>query len=350
MRTITPGSLQAKLAEQARLLGFDDIGYCPAEPFEQWLEHAYNPIAKRIAHDPRMLMADAKTIVVAVKRYQVFGAWPEGSAEVAHYYINSNTGFAEIKKLGSVLTEAGWQAMVSPSLPAKQAAVRAGLGVQGMNTQFCHKEFGILVSLHMILTDAPLAEAATPYAICELCGSCAAACPTGAVSASGFDHQKCLRFHMASGSVVPMWAREAMGMRLIGCTDCQHACPNAARFMEPVPQALADSTEISGLLRGEKDQIEKLGAFIGKNFAHPRRIRQQAVICAGNSGNQSYVPELIALLSNDDPVLRTHAAWALGRLGGDAARQALADAISTEDNDDVSQELLLAFTKLQASE
>ena len=244
------------------------------------------------------------------------------------------------------MTDAGWQAMVSPSLPAKQAAVRAGLGVQGMNTQFCHREFGLLVSLHLILTDAPLAEADSPYAICEMCGSCEAACPTGAVSASGFDHQKCLRFHMAGGSVVPDWAREAMGMRLIGCTDCQHACPNANKHIEAVPKALAEATEIGGLLRGDKEQIEKLGAFIGKNFAHPRRIRQQAAICAGNSGNQSYVPDLIALLGNDDPVLRTHAAWALGRLGGEAAEQALAEAAPGEENADVKKEMLQALEAL----
>lgn len=343
MRTVTQGLLREQLADEARSLGFDDIGFCSVDPFEQWLEHAYNPLVKRIAHDPRVLMAEARTILIAVKRYEVFGSWPDGSAEVAHYYLNSNTGFADIKKLGSVLTRSGWQAMVSPSLPAKQAAVRAGLGVQGMNTQFCHNEFGTLVSLHMILTDAPLAEGDSPYTTCALCGSCAAACPTGAVNERGFDHQKCLRFHMASGSVVPMWARVQMGMRLIGCTDCQHSCPHALLHVVEVPVGLITATEIGGLLRGDYDQIERLGSYIGKNFAHPKRIRQQAAICAGNSGSPELVPLLSALLNEEDVVLRSHAAWALGRLGGPEAREALLAARLAEQDGAVIEEINLAM-------
>ena len=69
MRTVTQGALQQRLAEEAAALGFDDIGFCSVEPFEQWLEHAYNPLVKRIAHDPRMLMAEARPIVVAGRRF-----------------------------------------------------------------------------------------------------------------------------------------------------------------------------------------------------------------------------------------------------------------------------------------
>lgn len=345
VRTDTQSRLKESLAAQARALGFDDVGFCSVEPFEQWLSHAYNPLVKRIAHDPRVLLADARSIVVAVKRYASFGQWPAGSATVAHYYTSSNTGFAEIRKLGVFLSDLGFQAVVSPSLPAKQAAVRAGLGVQGMNTQFCHHRFGTLVSLHMILSDAPLADEDSPYAICGLCGSCSVACPTGAISEGGFDHQKCLRFHMASGALVPLWAREGMGLRLIGCTECQHACPKADAEPVEVPPDLASATDIAGLLRGDREQIDRLGGYIGKNFAHPRRIRQQAAICAGNSGDRSYVPQLALLLGEDDPVLRSHAAWALGRLGGPAAWEALQAAAAAEKDDGVLSEIECALKR-----
>jgi epoxyqueuosine reductase len=343
VNTVTDNDKRTAIRQRALELGFDDVGFSAVAPFEDWLEHAYNPLTKRIAHDPKVLLANAKCIIVAVKRYAAFGQWPEGSATVSHYYVNSNFGFAEIKKLGTMLVQDGYNAVVSPSLPAKQAAVRAGLGVQGMNTQFCHHEFGTLVSLHMILTDAPLAAEESPYVVCAGCGLCASACPGGAIFDDRFDHQRCLRFHMANGAVVPLWAREKMGLRLIGCTDCQHACPKADIKQVEVPAGLAQACAIEGLLDGDAQQIERLGAYIGKNFAHPKRIRQQAAIVAGNSGNRAYVPQLAALMERDDEVLRTHAAWALGRLGGSAAREALESALLAEANEDVKLEIIAAL-------
>ena len=346
MKTVTQQELQELIRQKALALGFDDIGFCSAAPFEQWLKNAYDPLPKRIAHDPKVLLGTANTIIVAVKRYEAFGRWPEGTATVSHYYVNSNIGFAEIRKLGAVLTEQGWSAVVSPSLPAKQAAVRAGLGVQGINTQFCHSTFGTLVSLHMILTNATLAGPDSPYEMCVMCGSCAANCPSGALSGSHFDHGKCLRFYMANGSVVPLWARELMGMRLIGCTECQHACPKADVKLVEVPDDLVSACGLDGLLAGEPEQIDRLAGYIGKNFAHPRRIRQQAAICAGNSANRDFVPRLAMMLKEDDPVLRIHASWSLGRLGGEEARAALAATLATEHDGEVYQEMEAALEKL----
>ncbi|TVR54010.1 MAG: hypothetical protein EA421_09675 [Gemmatimonadales bacterium] len=52
---------------------------------------------------------------------------------------------------------------------------------------------------------------------------------------------------------------------------------------------------------------------------------------------------LIAALSNPEPVVRGHAAWALGRVGSAAAREALSARASLEPDDSVTSELAVAL-------
>jgi epoxyqueuosine reductase len=54
-----------------------------------------------------------------------------------------------------------------------------------------------------------------------------------------------------------------------------------------------------------------------------RGLLRNAAVALGNSGNRDAVPVLVSVLSDPEPLVRSHAAWALGRLGGLAARTAL---------------------------
>jgi epoxyqueuosine reductase len=341
-------TLKASLREKALKLGFDDIGYCSAAPFGEWHANAYESLRNRLVRDPATLMSGTRSIVVAVRRYAVYGRWPEGSAEVANYYIQSQAGYESIQPLAETLRQAGYSAAADPPIPEKQAALRAFQGFQGMNTQFCHPAFGALVNLQTILTDAPLADADNPRTECAHCGACAAACPSGAIYDGGFDHGKCIRFHMLRNVPVPLWARDLMGLRLLGCTQCQHACPHAELKEAEVPRELAWACDIAGLLRGDGGRYAKLAEYIGANYARKRRIQAQAAICAGNSGNQAYVPLLIPLLKDDNVVLRSHAAWALGKLGGIEAENALKAAFLNETDEEVKKEISDAVKGISA--
>jgi epoxyqueuosine reductase len=54
-----------------------------------------------------------------------------------------------------------------------------------------------------------------------------------------------------------------------------------------------------------------------------RGLLRNAVVALGNSGDRRAVPALIRALQDLEPLVREHAAWALGRLGGEEAAAAL---------------------------
>jgi epoxyqueuosine reductase len=73
-------------------------------------------------------------------------------------------------------------------------------------------------------------------------------------------------------------------------------------------------------------------------------LARNAAVALGNSGDESAVPPLTqALLGHDLPMVRGHAAWALGRIGGGAARRALDLAWMRERDTNARAEIALAL-------
>ena len=72
-------------------------------------------------------------------------------------------------------------------------------------------------------------------------------------------------------------------------------------------------------------------------------LKRNVCIALGNIGNPIAVPPLITILNSSEPLLRLHAAWALGKIGGVITRKALLSALSTEQDDSVSEEIHLSL-------
>jgi epoxyqueuosine reductase len=67
----------------------------------------------------------------------------------------------------------------------------------------------------------------------------------------------------------------------------------------------------------------------------------------GNIGNPAAVPALIAALHDHEALIRGHAAWALGRIRTEEAIEALQQALQTEEQTEVYQEILCAIETAQ---
>ncbi len=74
-----------------------------------------------------------------------------------------------------------------------------------------------------------------------------------------------------------------------------------------------------------------------------RGLLRNVAVALGNWGDGEAVPALVRVLADHEPLIRGHAAWALGRIGGTTARQALGARQTIEDDEWVSEEIALAL-------
>jgi epoxyqueuosine reductase len=77
--------------------------------------------------------------------------------------------------------------------------------------------------------------------------------------------------------------------------------------------------------------------------AKRRGLLRNVAVALGNWGSAEAVPVLAAALSDEEPLIRGHAAWALGRIATTAALEALQRRTPLEEDAWVREELELAL-------
>jgi epoxyqueuosine reductase len=73
-------------------------------------------------------------------------------------------------------------------------------------------------------------------------------------------------------------------------------------------------------------------------------LARNVCVGLGNWGSPAAIPVLTSALSDPEPVVRGHAAWALGRIGSTDALDALADALRGEQERSVREEIEAALS------
>jgi epoxyqueuosine reductase len=216
---------------------------------------------------------------------------------------------------------------------------------------------GSFFFLGALLLDLEL-EADAPFAAerCGTCTRCLDACPTDALLEPGMlDARRCISYlTIELKGAIPVELREQVGGLLYGCDVCQDVCPWNVRFSAALPndspfaarEALAgkDARTLARELLGmTQDDFSR--AFKGSPMkrAKLRGLKRNAAVVLGNVGAADDVPMLRRALRDDEPLVRLHAAWALGRLGGAAPTTALRERLEVEPDEDVRTELRSAL-------
>lgn len=344
------------IIERARDLGFDDIGFAAADPFESqgeilkargesyaWASEKGLDLAR--GTDPRNVYPEARSIIVLIENYfrQAFPRPLEG--KFGRCYLDDDRitkdGLAlRVKAFRDFLRAGGIESKAPLNIPHRLSAARAGLGTFGKNCLLYANRaarqsswvlpIALLVDREFV-PDDPTMEVGCP----QWCrNACIAACPTGALKGPRhLDPRLCISYLSYYGEgITPLELREPMGIWVYGCDRCQEVCPRNRPWMSQDLQenrraaALVDDFQIPHLLHMDREYFSS--RVWPRMFYMPPgeiwRWQMNAARAMGNSRDTAYVPDLArALRENPDQRVRGMAAWALGRTGGGGAKKAL---------------------------
>ena len=237
---------------------------------------------------------------------------------------------------------------------------RAGLGWFGKNTMLIHPTRGSYFFLGVLLLDLALPPDAPFEAThCGTCTRCLDACPTGALSgydadgAPVMEASRCISYlTIELRGAIPRDLRPLMGNRVFGCDICQEVCPFSQRFSVPSSEsAYSARPELDGAPLLEL--AERLLTLSGKGFVRTfagspllrtgrKGLLRNVCVALGNWGSEEAVATLSAALSDPAPLVRGHAAWALGQVGSTDAMLALTARLEVEEDDWAESEISAA--------
>ena len=234
----------------------------------------------------------------------------------------------------------------------RDIAVRAGLGFASKNTNLIRPGDGSFLFLGAGISKAEIDP--TPSDARPGCGSCRIClddCPTKAIVAPHVvDARLCISYlTIELRGAIPRHLRRAIGAWVFGCDVCQDVCPwNAAGKADARPEFRARSEEdtapsLPALLALDDDGFRR--RFKGTPVLRTKRrgLLRNAAVALGNHRDPRGTPSLQSALLDPEPLVRGHAAWALGEIalhaGDAAARAALATARAREADPAVREEI-----------
>jgi epoxyqueuosine reductase len=364
-------SLKKEIIAYSKTIGIDKIGFAAPSTFEEMKVRLYRQqelhyqsgfeekdIEKRtepalIFDRPKSIISIAlaypskmKTKVISKKgeRRGIFcrASWGTDYHAVLRDRLKKLEEFIALK-----VPEARFKSMVDTGeLVDRAVAERAGIGWSGKNCSIITPEFGSYVYLGEMITNIPFEPDHPMEDRCGSCNKCVDVCPTGALVQGGqLDAQKCIAFVTQTKGFLADEFRDKLGNRLYGCDTCQTVCPENKgkdfhfhEEMEPDPE-IAKPLLKPLLTISNREFKEKFGHVSGA-WRGKKPIQRNAIIALAHYKDDTAIPELIMVLKEDPrPVLRGTAAWALGKIGGHDALDALQHASSVEKDEEVLQEI-----------
>lgn len=220
----------------------------------------------------------------------------------------------------------------------RAVAVRSGVAWWGKSTMAITPGFGPWFLIGSVVTDAELMPTRPMRRSCGTCTACLPACPTGAIVAPGIlDARRCLAALLQGRGGIPIELRDAVGPRIYGCDDCLTACPPGDPVLSSVG---SEPTPDPRILLGAPD--DDLLTSVAHWYVPGRRarfVRRNCLVAIGNTGGTRDLGLLAGYLGHPDSLLRAHAAWAIGAIGGPTAIAILDAAAVDETDGEVSAEI-----------
>ncbi|TKI69765.1 tRNA epoxyqueuosine(34) reductase QueG [Lysinibacillus mangiferihumi] len=363
--------LQREFVAYAMSIGVDKIGFTTAAPFtelknrlrrqqELGFQSGFeeSDIEKRT--EPLQLLEGAESIVaIAVAYPSKMKDAPAGKKGArrgifcrASWGVDYHTALRQrLALLKAWLEErvrnVRIESMVDTgALVDRAVAERAGIGWSGKNCSIITPEFGSYVYLGELVTNIPFAPDKPMEEECGECRLCLDVCPTGALIEGGqLNSQRCIAFLTQTKGYLPDEFRSHIGNRLYGCDTCQTVCPKNKGKINWIHEEFKPDPELAKplltpLLTISNREFKAKFGHVSGSWRGKKPIQRNAILALAHFKEEAAVPDLIELLEKDErPVIRGTAAWALGKIGGEQAENALLAAQDQEQDEEVLVEI-----------
>jgi epoxyqueuosine reductase len=254
--TLSGHALATQIKEKARGLGFDLVGFAPAqrsrhaEYVREWLaagragSMAY--LEKRLDEriDPAVYLPGAQSIICVAMNYhfpleEVAEEARSFHGRIARYALGDDYHEIIKQRLHAL---ADWIREIAPDAQTRAAvdtapvlerelADMAGIGWVGKNTCVINPRVGSWLLLGQIITTLALPADEPMADHCGTCTRCIDACPTAAITQPyQLDASRCISYltieHRAE---IPAEFHAPIGDWIYGCDICQDVCPHNSR-------------------------------------------------------------------------------------------------------------------------
>jgi len=316
-----------------------------------------------VREDPRVRLPGARTALVVALQYYPLNVedgrepevdgdlWPRVARYARGRDYHDFMGKA-LKALARRIEEAFPGAGTRPYVDTgpileRELAARAGLGVQGKNTNLLHRQWGSYFLLGELLLTLDL-EPSRPIAdLCGRCRRCLDHCPTGALPEPyRLDARRCISYlTIEHRGDLSEHAREMVGDWVFGCDICQEVGPWNYKAAAGEHEKLRLPPErreldLAGLLGLGRDEYVRRFTRSPMKRAKLGGLKRNAAVAMGNRGNADYLPALERCLdSEEEALVRRHADWAVGRIGGQRDRYVLERARRRANDETVLREI-----------
>ncbi len=362
---------QQNLISYAHSIGIDKIGFTTADPFRELKnrlkrqqELGYHSGFEEPDLDrrttPTLLLNEAESIIsIAIAYPSRMEDAPQGKKGArrgifarASWGMDYHTVLRErLAKLETFINEnipdAQTRSMVDTGeLSDRAVAQRAGIGWSAKNCSVITPEFGSYVYLGEMITNIPFIPDTPMEDECGDCRLCIDVCPTGAIIEGGqLNAQRCIAFVTQTKTSLPDEFRAKIGNRIYGCDTCQTVCPkNKGKLNLHQPEFKPDpeiaKPLLQPLLHMSNREFKMQFGHVSGSWRGKKPIQRNAIVALAHFKEESAVPDLIALLMNDQrPVIRGTAAWAIGKIGTGEGIDALNKALQSEKDSEVIEEI-----------
>ncbi|GMQ93105.1 MAG: tRNA epoxyqueuosine(34) reductase QueG [Acidimicrobiia bacterium] len=297
-----------------------------------------------IAASPKESFPWASSIVVAAVPYLADGDGARETRTVARFADGDRyEGLRGVlASIASTLNGEGHRTEIvfdDDRLIDRAVAVRAGVTWRGKSTMALTVGSGPWILIGSVVTDAELSDTEPMRRTCGTCDACIPACPTDAIVAPGvLDARRCIAAVLQRRGVIDPAIRTAIGGRIYGCDACLTACPPGHPALRSVGATRDMLTPEDMLCLSDRE----LARIVEHWYIPSRRmrfVRRNALVALGNTGDESSLGLLAGYVGHPDRLLAGHAAWAVGRIGGQLASAICEAALDREPGQVVRAEL-----------